>query len=284
MCIIIVKKSEVDIPSKKILAECNNNNPDGIGIAYLKAGSCQVRIKKDFKNVKKLYNFLDANIDKKDLLMIHFRIATSGNVDKGNRHPFPISDNRGLMRELNVITNMAMSHNGILSQHSWMNTKFSDSQKFVMNVLSGIRNELDNPAIQILIKDYIKNDKLAILNKDGKFTMFGDFIEDGGLFYSNNSYKKAVFDWRSWTVGRDFNKRKFYHYDKNDAMIESDEDFKNKIPDSDCKGKFICEACGIKTHIIWYTLYGKLCSECRDDWEEIESEPFGNDDLPDYSG
>lgn len=192
MCIIITKKQGIELPNKNTLKNCEENNPHGCGIALWKQGRKEVYIKKDFKNYKKLYNFLIDNVKKEDVLIIHFRIATDGLIDKGNRHPFPLTKNIKLLRKINLLCNYAVAHNGILNRWSG-HEKYSDTQKFIFNVLSEplIKNNLQNKTIQELITGYLGKDKLAILTCEGNLYLFGDWIEENnGLLFSNDGYQR----------------------------------------------------------------------------------------------
>jgi len=163
MCLIISKPKGVALPIKKHLVEAEKNNPDGIGIAYYKNNGI-VRIKKTFRNVHSLYKFLKANITAEDILLIHFRIATSGKVDKGNRHPFPITLNKQLLRKEELSCRFAVAHNGVISQYGG-HKKYSDSQKFIIDILANkrIKANLSNGA-----RSAVQNDPELRLYYDRK--------------------------------------------------------------------------------------------------------------------
>ena len=67
------------------------NNPDGAGFMYAYQGN--VFIEKGFMSYEEFKVGLDNLSQKYDIsalpLVMHFRIATSGNVDGGTTHPFP---------------------------------------------------------------------------------------------------------------------------------------------------------------------------------------------------
>jgi len=118
MCLIIAKNSKVNLPPIKYLKNADFYNPHGMGIAYWKYGSKEVFIKKDFKNIKPFIKWFKKNISKKDACIIHFRFATSGLVDNGNRHPFPLTKNSSILRRENFKCKVAVAHNGIINQYS----------------------------------------------------------------------------------------------------------------------------------------------------------------------
>lgn len=121
-------------------------------------------------------------------LILHFRIGTSGFNDKMNCHPYPIYQKNAL----NCKTDLAMAHNGILQGYIPPKTSdINDTQVFIQNVLSGLKKGfLDDTDKLMLIEEIIGTNKLAFLDSRNKLTTIGNFIEDGGYIYSNNSYKK----------------------------------------------------------------------------------------------
>lgn len=200
MCIIAVKPKGIKLPNKSTLYNCYRTNQDGIGVAYLKDGENLVNIKKDFATLKSFKKWLYKNISINDTAIIHFRFATSGLVDNGNCHPFPITNNVMRMREPNLRCKVAIAHNGVLNDYSGHN-KFSDTQKFISDILSSsaIKDNIFNPEIQKLIEHYIEGDRLSILNGQGDVALIGDWQESGGIHYSNGGFKP--FGYQSYKSG-----------------------------------------------------------------------------------
>ena len=192
MCLIIVKKSGINLPRQEWLDTAEKQNPDGIGIMFKKADKNEVTIKKDFVNSTTLGIWLKDNIAKEDTLIIHFRFATHGAKDVGNRHPFPVSKDKILLRSPEVICSMGLAHNGILSQHTG-HVKFSDTQKFVLGIMSddAIKHNLNSVSVRKLISEYIGSDKLAILTSEGCLYLWGEYVTDDGLLFSNTGYLEA---------------------------------------------------------------------------------------------
>ena len=92
MCVAIVKPSGVPIPERNVLKICFKNNPDGAGFAYCRNGKNYIC--KGFFTFSHFWNALmSANIKKNEAALIHFRVATHGNIDKFTCHPFLITDN-----------------------------------------------------------------------------------------------------------------------------------------------------------------------------------------------
>ena len=194
MCIIIAKPEGVAFPSLETLQICNTNNDDGCGIAYHKKGGDTVHIKKDFPTVEDMWDYLVTNVGAEDSALIHFRLATSGLVDYGNRHPFPITQKDELLRSPDLVTDLAVAHNGVFSRWNNKQGELSDTQLFIKNVLADelIRANLEgNIAVQTLLSDFIGGSKLAILDNAGNVSVWGHFVKDEGLYYSNSSYLDA---------------------------------------------------------------------------------------------
>lgn len=209
MCLIAVKGQGVELPKEKFMLHAEKRNSDGIGIMYWKPNTTDVCIKKDFKDAQEMIKWTHDNIKVEDILVIHFRLATHGLKDIGNRHPFPITKNKELLRKPELVCQVAVAHNGILNNYNH-HPKFSDTQKFVLDILAdeSVKNNLDSEAVQKLINAFIDGDKLAILRNDGICYRYGDWEECEKIFYSNTGYKpfeqsfgmsvyNSVADWRN---------------------------------------------------------------------------------------
>jgi len=188
MCIIIAKPAGVLMPTPEILKHCSEHNRDGIGIAYTSEG--MIKIKKDFNDLKAFNSFTAKHVTEKESILIHFRIATSGVVDAGNCHPFPLTRRSKRLRAPQSITDMAVAHNGTFSDMTG-HKKYSDTLLFIKNVLADpiVRNNLHSDAVQELIKGYINNSKLAIMDRLGNIMRFGTFYAHEGCYYSHGGYK-----------------------------------------------------------------------------------------------
>ena len=184
MCILIIKKEDVKNPDKKILQNCFENNDDGAGYAIY--SNNQYHIRKGFMTFNTFYESYIANVKDSDFAIIHFRIGTSGVINPGCTHPFPITSNIEELLCADIVCNSLAAHNGILGAGS---DKLSDTMLFVKDVLadSEIHDHLNNKAIRLLIGEYIGSSKLVIC-KGKDYWQYGDFIEDKGLLYSNNTY------------------------------------------------------------------------------------------------
>ncbi len=206
MCIIIAKKRGYELPGKDILERCWNRNSQGAGIAYTKNGA--VKIEKGFMKKEELLYRLETLGNEIDIvesaMLIHFRISTSGNVDEGNCHPYPVTDDKKKIRELELSCDLAIAHNGMIYDFTNAKSIFNDSQLFIMKVLVPLyrlNSEHDfykHEKIRYLISNSINDSRIAFLDKNGDILTIGKWYEENGIQYSNNGYKKIM----SYGVGK----------------------------------------------------------------------------------
>lgn len=196
MCIIVAKPAGVPMPSDVTIANCFYANSDGAG--FMVATGKTVSIRKGYMT---LDNFMDAVDEFGDLtdrsVVMHFRIATHGGVKPSCCHPFPVSSNVDDLRALSFETRVAVAHNGIIDcMRSYTDKDTSDTMAYIMNVIAPIRR---------LSEDFMNNDnamdvfdatvgsKLCFIDNSGDIVTIGDFIEDGGVLYSNTSYLRNTY-------------------------------------------------------------------------------------------
>lgn len=233
MCLIAVKDKGKKLPDRKKLENGYDNNSDGVGIAVLKPNKNLVYIKKDFKNFEEFYSWAVFNVDIDDISIIHFRFATSGKTDVGNRHPFPITHNKQLLRKEELYTRYVLAHNGVISDYSKDKGKFSDTQKFIMDIIADLKYKINALSVQKLIKQYINGDRLAIIDATTRnLILIGDFEEKDGILWSNSGYS--------------YNRK---------SELETY---------FDTKTKNACELCDSKRKVRWVSEEkALLCKKCR---------------------
>lgn len=176
MCILIAKPKGAIMPTESVLKTCWENNPDGAGIAWSMNG--KVFIEKGFMTWDELKEYISKNSLDSVSALIHFRIATHGTVRAENTHPFVVN------------SEIAAAHNGVLSiknEGDW-----TDSETFFKRICNPVLENysLDSKVFKKLIEATIGSSKLAFINNKGRITMFGNFIKDNGVYYSNSSYKE----------------------------------------------------------------------------------------------
>lgn len=193
MCIIAIKEKGIDMPSEEILETMFEHNPEGAGFMYAKDG--QVHIRKGFMTYTAFKKAVDRIENVKDIpLVMHFRIATSGNIDAGTCHPFPISNKRKVLRKTDLTTDTGIVHNGIIPIPTPNN--MSDTMQYIACKLYYYQKLQQNFYVQ---KSYMKRiekeiqSKMVFLTSSGNIYKIGDFITDSGMIYSNTSYKSYTY-------------------------------------------------------------------------------------------
>lgn len=276
MCLIIIKPKDVELPSDSHLLVANRNNDDGIGVAVKFADKARILIKKDFENVVDFIAWVHKEVKKEDTMIVHFRWATSGKTDKGNRHPFPITRNKELLRKTELWCSWAVAHNGVLSNYSG-HKKYSDTQKFTLDILASqaIKENLKDKTIQKMLADFIGTDKLALLNEDGTLIRIGNFNKgEDDCYYSNDGYKevRTYYSYGGGQFGR------AYHRDGLGNLVTTPNNtIPNSTPDSEISSTLFfdhCDGCGKKKklieiqskHFAEESFY--LCKACRKQYKK----------------
>ena len=196
MCIAIVKPSGSPLPKREILKICFKNNPDGAGFAYNRNGKNYIH--KGYFTFADFYNALTkCRIKKEESALIHFRVATHGNIDKQTCHPFLITGCFNDMKLTHIRTyGNVMIHNGMLSFHLNDET-ISDSMMLAKQLYKLDLNKAENRTfIELALRnnDKKKMNRLAILYSNNKTDIFGfkepwDLVN--GCYFSNKSYEKT---------------------------------------------------------------------------------------------
>lgn len=200
MCLIVAKPKGIPLPKRKQMEQWFNTHPDGFGLAFLHDN--KVRILKGamkFKQVRKLLKKMSHCLGKTNPndvdIIFHFRQATSGTIQPKNCHPFPITSKKEELESLDVLTDCALAHNGIILDYSLASKQIkllgqsekTDTQEFIEGYLVGLGDSLWNPFVQKLIQGYTES-RFALLSSRG-ITYIGDFLEEEGYKYSNGGYK-----------------------------------------------------------------------------------------------
>lgn len=227
MCIIVVKKDGVKMPSNNKFKTCFNANKDGAG--YMFATNGKVHIVKGLMSFNAFKNSLN-NTRKKygdDIpYVFHFRISTQGGVNKELCHPYPLTDDMEAMKKLNNITNIGVAHNGIISlTSSWGETSYNDTMLFIADYLSElVKNRNDLIKFRTLIQRLTIGNRLALLFDDGNIELTGSgWIEEDGIFYSNTSYQ--TYNYKKTYSNNLFNNWEYCKYNsKYDDFDDIDED------------------------------------------------------------
>lgn len=183
MCIIFVCNSRK--PTHDQLITAYTNNPDGFGIAFLDTG--HVRWRKGIYTIDEIIDIVD---DTPLPALLHFRIATVGEVCKELCHPFPLVP--GVPTRVCGAAHAVMAHNGHFVRWREMlialackdnkipRGKWSDSR-----VLAWLMTQYGIYVVDKLA--LTEMNKIAVLNRRG-FVLFGSWHKDTGFYVSNKSY------------------------------------------------------------------------------------------------
>ena len=228
MCVILVKEKGIELPTKKVLKCCWERNPDGAGFMFNDYG--KVVIMKGFMTFEEFYLRLQTANEfyhlKEKGLVIHFRIATSGLKDKGNCHPYPISNDNLDLRKSFITTELGIAHNGIIRSYNGKNNILNDTQLFIKNDLFEL-NSLDkkfykNVIFQSMIERLIDGSRLVFLNKKGEIIKLGNWFHNGNYYFSNlNHVSKNTLNINKKPILFD-NDLKYFDEENNDFVINDE--------------------------------------------------------------
>tara|TARA_Y100000310_G_scaffold318374_1_gene372330 strand:+ start:1715 stop:2503 length:789 start_codon:yes stop_codon:yes gene_type:complete len=186
MCIAVYQPKGKKL-SKEKFHECFSRNPDGFGLMFAKGG--KIHIYKTLDDVERAYSVY-SRLHKREArgknMVLHFRIATHGSVNKKNCHPFRINER------------LALVHNGVISAVDTHKYKdMSDTRVFAKEILAKLPPffEWDEPIMR-LIEEFIGRSKLIIMDSAGMAHIvnegMGEWVD--GMWFSNSSHcpKKVV--------------------------------------------------------------------------------------------
>lgn len=193
MCVILYAPPKKEI-KEKFLKTAFKNNPDGSGVMFYDWKG-NVNFKKGFMNYDEMKKFWDG-LDDRLARAVHCRIATSGEINEKNCHPFKVHSNVKELHRLSGISKTGcVMHNGVLPHYSpkeGLKSSVSDTMCFTQQVLYPLVKGgcIENDGVKKLVND-LDNIFLLFL-PNFKVIMFGDWVADeNGFFASNNSYKNV---------------------------------------------------------------------------------------------
>lgn len=233
MCIIVAKPKGVAMPNETTLYNCFINNPDGAG--FMIATGKTVKIRKGFMTFDAFIDALESEGDLTDrAAVIHFRIATHGKVTGSNCHPFPVSHDMRKLRKLECSDTLAVAHNGVIPNMT-TNKKTSDTMAYVSSILAPLRKLnssliYSTPALEII--ENTLHSKMALLDATGELVTIGEFIENGGVLYSNSTFNSYRYNFSSYAEL--WNDEDSVYYDK---------DIQRPLPYDICEECDFCHDC-----------------------------------------
>jgi predicted glutamine amidotransferase len=184
MCVIIAGAAKR--PSLKTLKQCERQNPDGAGLAWLTDDGVSVRKGLDAEQLHKLLR----SLPERTPFVAHFRFTTVGDSTPQLTHPFIVSKTSPARVKADGL-NRVLFHNGTIPfwQQLLDETRskqpagaMSDSRAMAVHLASAERNGRFFPTLDAV------PGKFVVLDKQGPIvypTSLEGWHERGGCFYSN---------------------------------------------------------------------------------------------------
>lgn len=169
MCILIVKPAGVKLPPQQVLKRCAHRNPHGCGFAT--ADKC-------FKSLSlSAFTRELSKVDPSEAMIIHFRYATHGSVNRSNCHPFKDEQ-----------IGVAFAHNGVLPIIPYQDK--TDSETAFIRLFKPIiaKCGLYSAELRDMVDAVIGGSKFAFIDENGNIKTFGRFIDVNGVYYSNLNF------------------------------------------------------------------------------------------------
>ncbi len=176
MCIAIYKPAGT-WASKEQLRNSFEANPHGAGYAYL--DGTLMTIKKGFFTWRAFWKSYKSDITAEMQALIHFRIATMGEKNTENCHPFDLG-------------NGVLMHNGprLNYQHCAGDDKRSDSRQFAEDFIAGMDSSQVRRILP-MIESFIGTEKVVMMFDNGEVLIAGE--KQGywrnGIWWSNTSFE-----------------------------------------------------------------------------------------------
>lgn len=208
MCMLCVIPPNT-IPSREKLENSALNNPHGFGFAIVVPDEGRIIVERTMSADESINRFLELRTKYMEGYAVwHARIATSGNVDITNCHPFVVPDEQ--------YPNMTyVAHNGMLDVHEEVGEPRSDTRIFAEDLIPAIGGitALDNVQVFNLIDEFTRGSKVAILtiHPDAEYQLYmfhenaGHWDKETGVWWSNNSCELTSYS--------RYNANAYYDYD-----------------------------------------------------------------------
>ena len=202
MCVAIYKPAGIKTPDLDTLKLCWDANPDGAGMVFPSKQKCNMlEIRKgymDWESFAEGYNRLALDKMEELPLLLHFRIATAGNVDAGNTHPFPISKYQNTLRLETLFARYALVHNGMLDNFKPENNVISDTMQFAIEIAN---TGCDPMRVFPNFKKLIGDSRMALMDRNGTVQLLGRWIDFDGAMFSNEIWQYGGQLYDDWHYG-----------------------------------------------------------------------------------
>ena len=207
MCLIVVKKKNEVLNAPflfKALRKSAVRNNSGFGFAFKRDNMNLVS--KGQENLEEMIEEIKrVGIRKSDELIVHLRNPSPNTTRAGHIvcHPFVVTDDVTVLNQRKEYTHRPVfAHNGRIDSEIIPNHNYttSDSYLFVKEVLSkkymvDMMNVLNRKEhYKPIFKRLFRDNKFVIMRPREMVSLFGEFIHDSGLWFSNDTYKDKDHD------------------------------------------------------------------------------------------
>lgn len=195
MCVIVRQPVGLSLNRNEV-EDMFTTNPDGLGIMWAENGHVAVA-KALPDNEAHAWEFYHKHCGQADReYLIHFRLATHGNITMANCHPIRVTGEIGLM------------HNGIMRcvEEDKKNDR-SDTRVFAEDYLAPILKKnpglMDEPALVEMMEHFVGGANIvALMRNDGQVVMLnGDLGEHyKGMWVSNKYWEWGGYNHKHWSM------------------------------------------------------------------------------------
>ena len=188
MCVILVPTKEH--PTAAELAPAESTNPHGAGIAWYKNGEVSYEKAIDAAKVMEIIEKEKPTLP----YIIHFRIASVGEVCPKLTHPFPM-DKKVALTIKDKTKNPVLFHNGTWSDWKQSIMPFSGEADFPEGPLQ--EDWSDSRALAYMAyktkKGFLRfiNEKIAIMENTGEVNLYGSWQKHEDIWYSNLNHVRT---------------------------------------------------------------------------------------------
>lgn len=162
MCVIIYKPENVSLSKADFMCAFDRNS-QGFGLYDVQAN----HLVKGMSTKKQAWKTIKTVM--RHELIIHLRIATSGNIDADSCHPFRLKDGA------------ILAHNGVIDGLSDPKADLSDTQR-----LAVLLDRIASDAIRLeVLRSHSGDQKFAYVSRHRKVHLIGQWSERAGCRVSN---------------------------------------------------------------------------------------------------
>lgn len=174
MCIAILNSKST--LSKSHISNSWENNDQGAGLMWVESG--KVMSFKSFNKDTYTKEYYKLRKKHKGVIVLHFRIATSGKHNTDNLHPFISPDK-----------DYGLVHNGVF--YGFGDKNYSDTHEVAGLIWSEIKDPMNSVFINNLCEE--NHSKIIMLDKNGDFTIYNESMGHwvGDNWFSNSSYAQV---------------------------------------------------------------------------------------------